>query len=123
MVGDTHLKNRVVFGPQVTNLGERRALSDRHVAYLGITQRTDVVPIAVAEHDGRLTLTLTHHPTGTDKHVACDWIVCAVQQQPDRSLWQDLNAADVELHQIGDCLEPRRAHSAVIEGERVGAAL
>lgn len=121
MVGDTHLKNRVVFGPQVTNLGERRALSDRHVAYLGITQRTDVVPIAVAEHDGWLTL--THHPTGTDKHVACDWIVCAVQQQPDRSLWQDLNAADFELHRIGDCLAPRRAHSAVIEGERVGAAL
>ena len=28
-----------------------------------------------------------------------------------------------EVHRVGDCLAPRRAHAAVIEGERVGAAL
>ena len=29
----------------------------------------------------------------------------------------------VTVERVGDCLAPRRAHAAVIDGERVGAAL
>jgi 2,4-dienoyl-CoA reductase (NADPH2) len=86
----------------------------------GIRTRTDVVPMGVAEG---LVLTLQHHPTGNDVVIDCDWVVCAVQQRADDGLWRALRGAPFEVHRIGDCLAPRRAHAAVIEGERVGAAL
>jgi hypothetical protein len=69
-------------------------------------------------------LTVLHHPTGQDRRVACDWVVLAVPQQPLEGLYFDLAArADLEVHRVGDCIAPRRAHAAVIEGQRVGDAL
>jgi 2,4-dienoyl-CoA reductase (NADPH2) len=68
-------------------------------------------------------LTLLHHPTGESAQRQCDWVVCAVHQAPDETLWQQLRAAPFEVHRIGDCVTPRRAHAAVIEGHRVAVAL
>jgi len=31
--------------------------------------------------------------------------------------------SEVSVERVGDCVAPRRAHAAVIEGERVGSAL
>ncbi len=90
----------------------------------GIRQRTDVVVMDAHDgDDGRLVLELQHHPTGTDQQLVCDWVACAIPQQPEDDLWHALADAPFEVHRIGDCLAPRRAHAAVIEGERVGAAL
>jgi 2,4-dienoyl-CoA reductase (NADPH2) len=95
----------------------------------GIGQSVDLVPMAVrpaetgdGEQDG-LVLTLQHHPTGTDHERDCDWVVCAVHQQPDDELWRALRDGPVPVHRIGDCLAPRRAHAAVIEGHRVAVSL
>lgn len=89
----------------------------------GVAQRTDVVPMG-ASWDGRaVTLRLQHHPTGTDLTLAADWVVCAVQQRADDALWQQLQEAAFPVHRIGDCLAPRRAHAAVIEGHRVAVSL
>jgi mycofactocin system FadH/OYE family oxidoreductase 2 len=85
----------------------------------GIVQSTDLVPMSV---EGR-TLQLLHHPTGRMREVAPDWIVLAVPPAPVEWLYQDLKAAGVRVERVGDCVAPRRAHAAVIEGERVGAAL
>jgi len=86
----------------------------------GIEQLTDLVPMSWS--DG--TLGLLHHPTGSMRDVECDWVVLAVPQQPVEWLYRDLVAAGtVEVHRIGDCVAPRRAHAAVVEGERVGASL
>jgi mycofactocin system FadH/OYE family oxidoreductase 2 len=86
----------------------------------GIAQRTDLVPMGWSP--GRLTL--LHHPTGENIETRCDWIVLAVPQQPVEWLYRELcDLVGVEVHRIGDCVAPRRAHAAVIEGERVGAAL
>jgi 2,4-dienoyl-CoA reductase (NADPH2) len=86
----------------------------------GIAQRTDLVPMGWSPG----TLTLLHHPTGQNVDVACDWVVLAVPQQPVEWLYRELREMDgVEVHRIGDCVAPRRAHAAVIEGARVGAAL
>ena len=91
---------------------------------LGIRQRTDVVVLDASEDAaGRLELTLLHHPTGTGQRLACDWVACAVAPRPADELWHALCGAPFEVHRVGDCLAPRRAHAAVIEGERVGAAL
>jgi 2,4-dienoyl-CoA reductase (NADPH2) len=94
----------------------------------GVRQRTDVVVLDAREDGaGRLELTLLHHPTGERQRLACDWVACAVPRRPADELWHALHSAGhgppFEVHRVGDCLAPRRAHAAVIEGERAGAAL
>jgi 2,4-dienoyl-CoA reductase (NADPH2) len=50
-------------------------------------------------------------------------VVCAVQQQPEDDLWRALGDEPFAVHRVGDCLAPRRAHAAVIEGHRVAVGL
>jgi 2,4-dienoyl-CoA reductase (NADPH2) len=101
----------------------------RKMHALGAGQRTDVVVLDAREnHAGRLELTLLHHPTGARSQLACDWVACAIPPRPADELWHALRGADpdsapFEVHRVGDCLAPRRAHAAVLEGERAGAAL
>jgi 2,4-dienoyl-CoA reductase (NADPH2) len=84
-----------------------------------ITQRTDLVPMG---WDGA-GITLLHHPTGTQEVLACDWVVLAVPAQPADGLYHELRDSGIEVHRVGDCVAPRRAHAAVVEGTRVGGAL
>jgi 2,4-dienoyl-CoA reductase (NADPH2) len=85
-----------------------------------IAQRTDLVPMGWS--DGMLTV--LHHPTGENLELACDWVVLAVPPQPVEGLYHELRASGgYELYRIGDCVAPRRAHAAVVEGERIGSAL
>ena len=42
---------------------------------------------------------------------------------PVEWLYHDLSRAGVSVERIGDCVAPRRAHAAVIEGERAGIAV
>ena len=85
-----------------------------------IKQTTDLV--AMGFSDGELTL--LHHPTGTNEARSPDWIVMAVPPRPVDELYFELKkwAGDSGCHveRVGDCVAPRRAHSAVIEGERAG---
>ncbi len=85
----------------------------------GIVQSTDLVVVGM---EGR-ALRLLHHPTGRMEERTPDWVVLAVPQQPVEWLYHELKARGVDVHRVGDCVAPRRAHAAVIEGERVGAAL
>lgn len=88
----------------------------------GIGQSTDLVANGVDE-EGRVTL--LHHPTGRTETRSVDWVVLAVAPAPDDGLYFALRAfADgPEVHRVGDCVAPRRAHAAVVEGDRVGASL
>jgi mycofactocin system FadH/OYE family oxidoreductase 2 len=52
-----------------------------------------------------------------------DTVVLAVPGRANDSLYLALKGRVPELYRIGDCLAPRRAHAAIIEGERVGRAL
>ncbi|MSX55711.1 MAG: mycofactocin system FadH/OYE family oxidoreductase 2, partial [Actinobacteria bacterium] len=85
----------------------------------GIVQSTDLVPMGFA--DGELTL--LHHPTGANHTRRPDWLVLAIPPNPVEWLYNDLKAAGVSVERIGDCVAPRRAHAAVVEGERAGAAV
>ena len=96
----------------------------------GIDQRVDLVPMAVRPADeasdaghGRLVLTLQHHPTGRDEERICDWVVCSLHQQAVDGLWRALRSDPFPVHRVGDCLAPRRAQAAVVEGHRVAVAL
>ncbi|MBC2643298.1 MULTISPECIES: mycofactocin system FadH/OYE family oxidoreductase 2 [unclassified Rhodococcus (in: high G+C Gram-positive bacteria)] len=89
----------------------------------GITQVTDVVPIECEDADGRMVVTLLHHPTGRLTQLDLDWVVSSAHQQPEDGLWKELADSGIEAHRVGDALAPRRAHSAVIEGERIALSL
>jgi 2,4-dienoyl-CoA reductase (NADPH2) len=69
------------------------------------------------------TLELLHHPTGTNVTRDPDWIVLAVHADPVEWLYFDLQKLGVSIERVGDCVAPRRAHAAIIEGERAGAAI
>jgi 2,4-dienoyl-CoA reductase (NADPH2) len=85
----------------------------------GIVQSTDLVPMGLAGNE----LTLLHHPTGSNQVRVADWVVLAVPPTPVEWLYNDLKAAGVSVQRVGDCVAPRRAHAAVVEGERAGASV
>ncbi len=90
----------------------------------GIVQSTDLVPMGLAGNE----LTLLHHPTGTNVTRTPDWVVLAVPPQPVEWLYHDLSTntalqdAGVTVSRVGDAVAPRRAHAAVIDGERIGSS-
>lgn len=83
----------------------------------GIVQTTDMVVMGL----DATGLQLLHHPTGTNHVRPCDWVVLAVPGAPVEWLYFGLRAAGFEVHRAGDCVAPRRAHAAVVEGELVGS--
>ncbi|MDH3678461.1 MAG: mycofactocin system FadH/OYE family oxidoreductase 2 [Acidimicrobiia bacterium] len=91
----------------------------------GIVQTTDRVPMGY--DNGRLTL--LHHPTGTDDERQPDWLVLASHQRPRDELYFGLKEAAGTtgtrwlLRRIGDCVAPRRAHAAIIDGRRAADEL
>ena len=85
----------------------------------GIAQSTELVPMSVEGH----TVHLQHHPTGEMLSRTPDWLVLAVPGTPTDALYHELSAAGFEVERVGDAVAPRRAHAAVIDGERAGAAL
>jgi 2,4-dienoyl-CoA reductase (NADPH2) len=52
-----------------------------------------------------------------------DTVVLAIHRKADDSLYDALDGSGFELHRIGDCVAPRRAHAAIIEGEIAGRAV
>jgi mycofactocin system FadH/OYE family oxidoreductase 2 len=91
-------------------------------AGLGIVQTPDRVVTGVSAGN-RPTVRLLHHPTGAELDRGVDWVVVAAPAAPADELWRELRGGALEVHRIGDCLAPRRAHAATVEGERVAAGL
>lgn len=85
----------------------------------GIVQSTDLVPMGF---DGT-TLNLLHHPTGRPAERAPDWLVLAVPPAPAEQLYLQLKATGLSVARAGDCVAPRRAHAAVVDGERAGSTI
>lgn len=83
----------------------------------GIVQSTDLVPMGFEGRD----LVVLHHPTGVNETRRADWVVLAVPGTPVDWLYRDLLEAGTSVERIGDCLAPRRAHAAVVDGERAGS--
>ncbi len=88
----------------------------RHIA-----QSSDLVVMAL-EPGG---VQLLHYPTGTIEQRMVDWVVLAVAPASDDRLYRQLRdeVPGLDLRRAGDCVAPRRAHAAVIEGDRAGSGL
>lgn len=69
------------------------------------------------------SLSVLHHVSGSMNELAADLVVLAVPSTPMDELYHQLKAEGRTVHRIGDALAPRRAHSAVIDGDRIGAQL
>ncbi len=85
----------------------------------GIIQSTDLVPMGF---DGT-TLQLLHHPTGRAVERRPDWLVLAVPGRPADELYHELRRRSISVERIGDCVAPRRAHAAIVDGQRAGDAV
>ncbi len=85
----------------------------------GITQNPNTMVVA-SNDDG---VTLQNVLTGTTTTERFDAIVVAAPGAPNRSIGDSLRSMGVDVRFAGDSLAPRRAHSAVIDGEREGASL
>ena len=89
----------------------------------GIGQRTDEVVMGASADGDRVSLQILKHTTGEMGEHTVDWVVCAVHQSPVDELWHELRDAPFPVHRAGDCLAPRRAHAAVVEGHRAAVEL
>ena len=93
----------------------------------GIAQTTDTMVTAVdGDGEGPVRVTVQQHTTGSEDVRVVDWVVCAVPDRPADELWRSARrrlAPQVAVHRVGDCVAPRRAHAAVVDGDRVGAML
>lgn len=50
-------------------------------------------------------------------------VVLALGTRAEDGLYEPLRAAGLEVHRIGDCLEPRSIREAILEGARLGRAI
>ena len=85
----------------------------------GIRQTTDSVVVGM---DGP-ALSVLHHPTGAMTARTADWVVLAVPNAPADGLYTGLVGKIPNVFRVGDCVAPRRAHAAVVDGFRVASAL
>lgn len=96
-----------------------------HFNYLaalrGIVQSPELVVTGI----GGGVVHLLHHPTGREEERSVDAVVVASPPEPEDGLYVALRreAPWLWVERAGDCIAPRRAHAAVLDGERVGSAL
>jgi mycofactocin system FadH/OYE family oxidoreductase 2 len=89
----------------------------------GIGQRTDEVVMSASAAPDGVALQILKHTTGAMTEARFDWVVCATHQAPEDALWHALKDASFPVHRVGDCVTPRRAHAAIVEGHRVAVDL
>ena len=85
----------------------------------GITQRSSALVTGLIPGGVSLQNVLT----GEASEAFYDAVVLAIPADAADGLFHELVATGVEAHRVGDALAPRRAHSAVLDGEHVGLAL
>jgi 2,4-dienoyl-CoA reductase-like NADH-dependent reductase (Old Yellow Enzyme family)/thioredoxin reductase len=70
--------------------------------------------------EGRVVLS---DPKGNAKEVGTDSVILALGLRPNQDLVEPLRKNFVEVHAIGDCLEPRKIYQAVHEGAFAGRTI
>ncbi|RLF55946.1 MAG: hypothetical protein DRN37_08650 [Thermoplasmata archaeon] len=60
---------------------------------------------------------------GGETFIGAERVVIAAGNRPDNRLYEQIKALGYEIHQIGDCLEPRSAKAAIYEGAVLGRTI
>jgi pyruvate/2-oxoglutarate dehydrogenase complex dihydrolipoamide dehydrogenase (E3) component len=91
-----------------------RFLLDR-LAKKGVTMLTGVKREEYKDH----TLVITTNE-GEEINIGVDTIVLAAGARPNNTLSQTLEGLDIEIHSVGDCVEPRNFTEAIAEAFNIG---
>jgi 2,4-dienoyl-CoA reductase-like NADH-dependent reductase (Old Yellow Enzyme family)/thioredoxin reductase len=59
-------------------------------------------------------------PDGLDRFIEADKVLVAIGTRPNNQLYDRIKSLGIEIHQIGDCLEPRSAKDAIYESAVLG---
>jgi 2,4-dienoyl-CoA reductase (NADPH2) len=92
----------------------------RRARRLGITCTPNHSPISI---DGGAVMAIHNYSGQMATFSGFDTIVLAVHRRANVDLYRSLKGRVRELYRVGDCVAPRRAHAAIIEGERIGRVL
>jgi 2,4-dienoyl-CoA reductase (NADPH2) len=92
----------------------------RRARQLGITCTPNHSVLSISEG----VVTAIHNYSGQMvTFERADTVVLAVHRRANCDLYTSLKGRVRELHRIGDCVAPRRAHAAILEGEQAGRAI
>jgi len=61
--------------------------------------------------------------TGKDQpeqFIAADKVIIAIGTRPDNRLYEKIKSLGYQVHQVGDCLEPRNAKEAIYQSAILG---
>ena len=89
----------------------------RRMGALGAVMTPDTIVLGIGDHavDGMEVYT-----GGMRRWEDIDAVVLAHPGIPDDALYRDLKGRHPSVRRVGDCVAPRRAHAAVIEGHAAG---
>jgi 2,4-dienoyl-CoA reductase-like NADH-dependent reductase (Old Yellow Enzyme family)/thioredoxin reductase len=59
-------------------------------------------------------------PDNIDRFIEADKVLIAIGTRPNKRLYDKIKTLGIEIHQIGDCLEPRSAKDAIYESAVLG---
>jgi pyruvate/2-oxoglutarate dehydrogenase complex dihydrolipoamide dehydrogenase (E3) component len=62
-------------------------------------------------------------PQGEERAMRAGAVIMAIGTQPENGLYRPLLEARLDVHKIGDCLEPRGLKEAMYEGALVGRSI
>ena len=118
--------------PEADLANEKNGFTARHVLMGFVRPKIEFLPFTMVKaiEPGSVLLSKTgeQHPCTThvrigeleDHRLQVDTVVIHLRARPERS-WMDGLAGEVpEIYKIGDCLEPRQAIDAMVDGGRVG---
>jgi 2,4-dienoyl-CoA reductase-like NADH-dependent reductase (Old Yellow Enzyme family)/thioredoxin reductase len=80
-----------------------------------VTVATDTRLLKIADH-GVLVANRENH----ERYIESDKVLIAIGTQPNVELYDRIKSLGFEIHQIGDCLEPRSAKDAIYESALLG---
>jgi NADPH-dependent 2,4-dienoyl-CoA reductase/sulfur reductase-like enzyme len=60
---------------------------------------------------------------GSEQFIEAERVIITIGNRPDKELYDQITPLGYEVHQIGDCLEPRSAKAAIYEGAVLGRAI
>lgn len=114
---------------------DKNGFTARHVLMGFVEQKVEFLPFKMVKQiePGAVVLSKTgeQHPCTTsgrigeleDQRLEIDTVVVHLRMRAERSWMNGLQSEIPELYKIGDCLEPRQALDAMVDGGRVGRAI
>lgn len=86
----------------------------------GIKMHPHIATLEIGDH---VVKGINHYANLPFEIGGVDTVVLVVPDEPNDELYHALKGKVSELHRVGDCVAPRLAHAAVIEGHRAGRAI